>query len=323
MKITAEKLLRNGSNGYFTIFYTKKEGNNLKINLCLAAVIFVLFCGFNASVGSGEIDRKTEIETFATLEVEAEYYELAGLCKQYFGICMETLCLYGKYQKEIGVSVDEMNELKKETADLPDKIEYFLNKPDSLDKEINDLDFNNAEECQYALGILKKMSVTLKDSIVQFKAQITVKNGALREIKKKIIVPEIKERFVVIKKETDNLVAIQDNLAGIYDELLCLIIEHQGELGTSIEEIEYYQKIIQDLPIFNDDLRKESSVLENKINTLNPERYEECVAFMGYLEKYLMFIRKHEILVGEEMTEAVTRLESLKQHLGGGSCPNE
>lgn len=295
----------------------------MKINLCLAAAIFVLFCGFNASVVSGEIDRKTEIETVVT-EVKTEYYELAGLCRQYFGIGMETLCLYEKYQKEVGASADEINELKKETADLPDKIEYFLNKPDLLDEEINGLDFNNAEECQYALNILNEISVALKSSIVQLKAQITVKNGVLREIKKTVIIPEIKERFVIINKETDNLINIQNDLAGIYDELLYRMVERQGVLGTSIEEMKHYRGLIADLLIFNDYLRKELSVLENEISTiLNPERYEECVAFIHYLENYLTFIRIQEISVVEEMTEAVARLESLKQHPGGGSCPKE
>ena len=295
----------------------------MKKTLLFATAFFSLFFGFNAPIISGEIDRKTEIETVAT-EVKNECYELAGLCQQYLGICMETLYLYDKYQKEIGVSADEIGELRKETAGLPDKIEYFLNKPDLLEKEINGLDFNNAEECRYALGILNEMSVALEDSIIKFKAQITIKNGVLREIEKKTIIPEIKERFVVIKKETDNLIAIQNDLAGIYDEVLVFIIKHQGEMGTSVEEIKYYQERIKDLRVFNDDLIKGSGVLENEINNLlNPDKYEECAAFIDYLENYLMFINNLRAVVIEEITEAAACLESLNRQLEGGGCPNE
>ena len=93
----------------------------MKKTLLLATAFFSLFFGFNAPVISGEIDRKTEIETVAT-EVKNECYESAGLCQQYLGICMETLYLYEKYQKEIGASAEEIGELRKESAGLPDKI---------------------------------------------------------------------------------------------------------------------------------------------------------------------------------------------------------
>lgn len=292
-----------------------------KKNLCLAAFFCVLSFGFNFLAVSGEIERKKEIETVAA-EVKTECYEMAGLCQQYLGICMETLCGYRKYQKEIGASDNEIRELNKEIADLPNRIERFLNKPDLLDQEINSLDFNNADECQHALKVLNEMSIALEESILQLKAQITVKKGVLREIKEKTIVLEIKERFVIIKKETDNLVAVQNDLAGIYDEFLVLIIRHQKELGTSIEEIKYYQDMIKDTRAFSEELIRGRGVLENEIkNLLNPDNYKECAVFLDYIENYLMFILSQKASVMEEIAKAAANLESLQRQLGG--YPNE
>ena len=294
----------------------------MKITLWLA-IAFSLFLGFNALAVSGQVDWKIKIETTAA-EVKTECLEIAGLSQQYLGICMETLCMYEKYQKEIGVSADEIEELRKEIAGLPDKIEYFLNKPDLLEEEISGLDFNDAEECRYALNVLHEMSIALHDSIIQLKAQIKVKTGVLQEIKIKTIVPEIKERFIVIKKETDNLIAIQNDLAGIYNEALDLLIKHQEEFGTSIEEIEYYQKVIQDLRVFSDNFKKGLGTLEYEINNLlNPDKYEECAAFSDYIENYLAFIVNQKKNIMEEIMEAAACLESLNQQLGGEGCPNE